>query len=165
MKKILVFLTALAFVSVLQAQSNKEVTAAQNTKEDLEMIQALYGKDKKEIISSFIKLEGKQKEEFEKLYNEYELARKELGKKRFALLQKYALEYENADEKKIDELMNQMFDLQAQTDKLIRTYYDKMKGKAGYKAAAQFSQVEAYLLSIVRLTLLEKIPFFGQLYE
>lgn len=156
MKKILLFIAAVAFVSTIHAQSNKE---------DVDLIQALYGKDKKELTANFIKLEGAQKDEFWKLYDEYETARKALGKKRIALLEKYAQEYNTADDKKIDELMKQMFDLQSQTDKLIVTYYDKMKGKTGYKAAAQFSQSEAYLLNIVRLTILEQIPFFGQLYK
>jgi Spy/CpxP family protein refolding chaperone len=156
MKKILFLITTVAFVSIVHAQSNQE---------DVDLIQALYGKDKKELVASFIKLEGAQKDAFWKLYDEYETARKNLGKKRFALLEKYAESYDTADDKKIDELMKQMFDLQVQTDKLIATYYDKMKTKTGYKAAAQFSQSEAYLLSIVRVTLLEKIPFFGQLYR
>ena len=154
MKKIILLLTTLVFVTGINAQSNKE---------DIEIIQGLYGKEKKEIMASFIELEGTKKTEFWKLYDEYETARKSLGKKRIALLERYAKEYETNDDKKIDALMKEIFSLQSQTDKLIVTYYDKMKLKSGFKAAAQFSQLEAYLLSQIRAALLEEIPFIGQL--
>jgi len=156
MKKIILLLTTVLVVTGIKAQSNKE---------DIDMIQAMYGKEKKEIVASFIELEGTKKTEFWKLYDEYETARKSLGRKRIALLEKYAKEYETTDDKKIDAMMKQIFSLQSQTDKLIVTYYEKIKLKSGVKAAAQFSQVEAYLLSQIRAALLEEIPFFGQLHK
>ena len=154
MKQTLVLLLAVFFGSALLAQSNKE---------DIDMIQAMYGKDKKVLVANFIPLEGKQKAEFWKLYDEYETARKKLGKKRIAILEKYAAVYDTASNKQIDQLMGQMFTLQSETDKLIQTYYNKMKLKAGYEAAAKFSQMEAYFVSAIRASLLEKIPFFHEL--
>ena len=154
MKKIILLLTTVIVVTGINAQSNKE---------DVEIIQGLYGKEKKEITASFIELEGTKKTEFWKLYDEYETSRKALGKKRIALLEKYAKEYETNDDKKIDAMMKEIFSLQTQTDKLIVTYYEKIKLKSGVKAAAQFSQLEAYLLSQIRAALLEEIPFFGAL--
>lgn len=154
MKKFFVVFAALLFVSVSRAQSNSE---------DIDIIQGLYGKDKKELVASFIQLEGAQKTEFWKLYDEYETARKKLGKQRIALLEKYANDYQTNDSKKIDSLVKSMFALQTQTDKLIETYYNKIKVKSGTVAAAQFTQVEQYLLSAIRLKLLDEIPFFGQL--
>ena len=154
MKKLFFIAIASFSFSFLSAQSN---TA------DIDIIQGLYGKDKKELVAAFIQLEGTQKTEFWKLYDEYEAARKKLGKQRIALIEKYANDYQTNDSKKIDSLMKQMFALQSQTDKLIETYYNKIKAKSGTVAAAQFSQVEAYLLSAIRLKLLDEIPFFGQL--
>ena len=138
---------------------------AQSNVEDVELIQALYGRDKKAIIDSFVQVEGTQATEFWKLYDDYETARKKLGKQRFALLEKYAEQYQTADDKQIDQLMKEMFSLQRDNDKLIENYYHKMKSKAGYKAAARFTQVEAYFLSVIRASLLEKIPYFGDLYK
>ena len=53
--------------------------------------------------------------------------------------------------------------LGVQTDKLIATYYKKMEKAAGAKAAAQFFQIEVYLLSSIRAAILESIPFIGEL--
>ena len=154
MKKLVFIAIAIFSLSTSNAQSNSE---------DIEIIQGLYGKDKKELVAAFIQLEGAQKTEFWKLYDEYEVARKKLGKQRIALIEKYANDYQSNDSKKIDSLMKSIFSLQTQTDKLIETYYNKIKAKSGTVAAAQFTQVEQYLLSAIRLKLLDEIPFFGQL--
>lgn len=156
MKKVLLLSLLFAMCATLRAQSNKE---------DIEIIQNLYGKDKKTIVESFIQLDADKKDAFWKMYDEYETERKNLGKKRIALLERYAAEYDKMDDAKLETLMKDIFSLQQQTDKLIESYYQKIKKSAGVRAAAQFSQIEAYLLSIVRVTILENIPVIGGLYE
>ena len=154
MKKILLVVSFVCAGILSKAQSNKE---------DIDMIQAMYGKEKKEIVAGFIKLEGAQKDAFWKLYDQYEAERKALGRRRIALIEKYANVYDSLTDQRMDAIMKEMFFLGTQTDKLIETYYNKMKLPAGYKAAGQFSQLESYLLSMVRVSLLESIPFFGEL--
>lgn len=136
---------------------------AQSNKEDVDFIQSIYGKEKKAIVAEFIKLEGAQKDAFWKLYDEYEVQRKELGKKRIALLERYANSYMTLSDAETDKLMQDMMALGLANDKLQKTYYGKMKKVSGVKAAAQFLQIEAYLLSAVRATILENIPFIGEL--
>jgi hypothetical protein len=153
MKKFLA-LAALLISTVGFAQSNKE---------DVDFIQSIYGKEKKTIVAEFIKLEGAQKDAFWSLYDEYEVKRKELGKQRIALLERYAKGYMNLSDAETDKLMQDMMALGLANDKLQKTYYAKMKKSSGVKAAAQFLQIEAYLLSAVRATILESIPFIGEL--
>jgi len=153
MKKVLL-LAAICFSTVAFAQSNKE---------DVDFIQSIYGKEKKTIIADFIKLEGAQKDAFWKLYDEYETSRKELGKKRIALLEKYAASYSSMDDATATQITKETIKLGAETDKLIATYHKKMEKAAGAKAAAQFYQIEAYFLSVIRASILESIPFIGEL--
>lgn len=153
MKKIA--LLAFLFISV--------VGFAQSNKEDVDFIQSIYGKEKKTIVADFIKLEGAQKDAFWKLYDEYETERKELGKQRISLLEKYANGYTTLDEAATDEIIKEMSSLGAKTDKLIATYYGKMKKASNVKAAAQFFQIESYFLSAIRAKILESIPFIGEL--
>lgn len=153
MKKLLI-LAAICFSTVAFAQSNKE---------DVDFIQSIYGKEKKTIIADFIKLEGAQKDAFWKLYDEYETKRKELGKKRIALLEKYAASYSSIDDATATEITKETIKLGAETDKLIATYHKKMEKASGAKAAAQFYQIEAYFLSVIRASILESIPFIGEL--
>lgn len=153
MKKVL--LIAALFVSF--------ATFAQSNKEDVDFIQSIYGKEKKAVIAEFIQLEGAQKDAFWKIYDEYETERKELGKQRVALLERYANSYATLDDATTDKLMKDMMALGLKTDKLMNTYYGKLKKAAGVKAAAQFVQIEAYLLSVVRATIFESIPLVGEL--
>lgn len=153
MKKLL-FIAALIVSASGFAQSNKE---------DVDLIQSIYGKEKKAIVSEFIKLEGAQADAFWKLYDQYETERKELGKQRISLLERYANSYMTLDDATTDQIIKDMMALSVKTDKLINTYYGKMKKGSGVKAAAQFVQLESYLLSVIRANILESIPFIGEL--
>lgn len=153
MKKLLT-LAAICLSTVAFAQSNKE---------DVDFIQSIYGKEKKSIVAEFIKLDDAQKDAFWKLYDEYETQRKELGKQRIALLEKYAANYGTMDDATTSKLIKDIAALGVKTDKLIATYHKKIEKVAGAKAAAQFYQLEAYFLSAIRVSILESIPFIGEL--
>lgn len=136
---------------------------AQSNKEDIDLIQSIYGKEKKTIVSDFIKLEGAQKDAFWKLYDEYEVKRKVLGQKRVALLERYAANYGSMDDATTSNTIKDIVSLGAETDKLIATYHKKLEKAVGAKPAAQFYQLEVYLLSAIRTSIFESIPFIGEL--
>lgn len=154
MKKLFILVLAMMLGYGLQAQSNKE---------DIEILQGIYGKNKKEIMAGFVQLQGTQADAFWKLYDAYETERKALGQQRVGLLQKYAANYGTMDDVQLDKLMKDVQSLQAKTDKLIVSYYGKIKKEAGVKSAAQFYELEGYFLSVIRCTILENIPFVGEL--
>jgi hypothetical protein len=137
---------------------------AQSNKEDIEMIQAIYGKDKKAIVADFIMPADEEKSKsFWSIYDAYETERKALGQKRIALLEKYVNAYSGLDDKSTDEIMTQTMTMQKQVDALIVTYYGKIKKAVGAKQAAQFYQLESYLLSATRIYILGNIPFIDEL--
>lgn len=137
--------------------------SAQSNKEDVDFIQSIYGKEKKAIVAQFVQLDGERKDAFWKVYDEYEVKRKELGHQRVALLQRYASDYNTLDDATTDQMIKDMVALGSKTDKLIGTYYKKLKKVSTVKAAAQFVQIEAYLLSEVRAAIFESIPVIGEL--
>lgn len=153
MKKLILF-AAICFSLTALGQSNKE---------DIDFIQSIYGKEKKIIAADFIQVEDAKKDAFWKLYDEYETKRKELGKKRIALLEQYAREYNNMDDATTTKIIKDIAALGLQTDKLISTYHAKMQKAAGAKPAAQFFQLEVYFLSVIRVAIMENIPFIGEL--
>jgi hypothetical protein len=136
---------------------------AQSNKEDVDMIQAMYGKQKKEITADFIMLPDAKKETFWKIYDDYETERKALGKQRISLLEKYANAYDTLGDKSSDAIIKQTIALQKSTDALIGKYYDKIMKEVGAKPAAQFYQLESYLLSVIRTYIMSNIPFIGEL--
>ncbi len=97
------------------------------------------------------------------MYDEYETKRKALGKQRIALLEKYAENYTSLDDTKTEEILNETISLQNNSDKLISTYAKKIKKAVDVKTAAQFYQIEGYLLSKIRAEILENIPVIGEL--
>jgi hypothetical protein len=136
---------------------------AQSNKEEIDLFQSVFGMEKKALVAEFIKLEGAQKDAFWTAYDSYEVERKALGQKRIALLNKYAANYATLDDAGTDEIVKETIALQVQTDKLIVDYYKKIKKDSGAKAAAQFYQIEGYILSKVRATIMENIPLIGDL--
>jgi hypothetical protein len=153
MKNLILF-TAICFSLSAFGQSNKE---------DIDIIQSLYGKEKKVIVGDFIKLDESKKDAFWKIYDEYETKRKEFGKKRIALLERYANEYDKLDDATTSKLVKDITSLAVQNDKLISTYYAKLEKAVGSKPAAQFFQLESYFLSAIRVAIFESIPFIGEL--
>jgi len=154
MKPILLTVVVLALVCPVVAQSNKE---------EIDLVQSVFGMEKKALVEQFIKPgEGAGKDAFWAAYDEYETKRKELGKKRLDLLYKYTSNYLTLDDVTTDKITNETIALQTQTDKLIATYYKKIKKGSGVKVAAQFYQFENYILSKIREEIMEGIPLIGE---
>ena len=155
MKKLMTLLLAVSLSTFVFGQSNKE---------DIDLIQSIYGKEKKTIVADFIKIEdGAKKDAFWKLYDESETKRKQLGQRRVALLERYANNYAKMDDATTSDIIDQTAVLGIQTDKLISTYQKKIEKAVGAKPAAQFFQLEAYFLSAIRVAIFESIPFIGEL--
>ena len=147
----LTLLFAIAFSTVVSAQTNTEV---------VDFYQSIFGMEKKEVVAGFLQLESDNA--FWPIYDAYENERKALGKKKIALLNDYADNYLTLTDEKTDELVKQTMTQKKQLDKLINTYYKKVKNVSGSKVAAQFYQFENYILGAIRLEVMESIPFIGE---
>ena len=155
MKKLNLIMVFL-FVSVL-------TVFAQSNKEEIELYQSVFGAEKKATVAEFIQLEGEAGTAFWSLYDTYETARKVHGQKRLVLLEKYVENYEDLGEEKTKEIMKEMISLADAYNKLIKKYHKSISKACGAKAGAQFYQLETYFQSGIRMTLMEEIPFIGEL--
>ncbi len=154
MKKILLLIASLLVIGFVQAQSDIE---------EIQMFQSLFGAEKKSFVEQFVKLRSPQKEAFWNLYDQYDAERKALGLVRLDVIRKYAESYATLNNLQTDELMKDIIALKAKNDKLILTYYKKIKKGVDSKTAAQFYQLEEYFLSAIRTAILEEIPLIRQL--
>lgn len=134
---------------------------AQTQKEEIDYLQSILGMEKKVAIAEFLQIENNAT--FWTVYDSYETERKELGKKRLDLLEKYANNYIDMGDVVTKDLIKQMMVQKKSMDKLIDKYYKKINKESGSKVAAQFYQFENYILSAIRLEILENIPFIGEL--
>ena len=150
MKKHILIIAALFLASFAYTQSNKE---------EVDLMQAAFGMDKKTVVSDFVKPSPAQKDAFWKLYDEYEAQRKELGKQRIELLKQYANQYQTMTSEQADAWTKKVIDLQKKTDNLIVTYYGKVKAVTDGIVATQFYQIEGYILTAIRMQVLENVPF------
>ena len=154
MKKLLL-IAAVAMSTVSFAQSG--------AKEDLEIIQSIYGKDKKDLVSEYMKLEEPKAAEFWKMYDAYELDRKALGQKKLQLLEDYAKNYETLTDEKADELAVATLKNNEAYNKLNSKYYKKAKKIVGALNAAKFMQLETALQTAVRNEIQSSVPFIGEI--
>ncbi|MFD1315487.1 hypothetical protein [Namhaeicola litoreus] len=148
-------------IAVFMAMLFGQNIQAQTYTEEIDMFQSIFGMEKKELVSDF--LQDAANDDFWTLYDEYELKRKSLGKERLQALTNYANNYDSMDLTGYDNTIKEMIRLRSANDKLIDSYYKKIKKKSGSKAAAQFFQIESYILSESRSAILEGIPFIGEL--
>ncbi|WP_289053607.1 hypothetical protein [Carboxylicivirga marina] len=153
MRRFTLLLTGLIVASVSYAQSFTE---------EVDLYQAAFGMEKKAIVEYFVNPDDSHKEAFWKVYDEYEVKRKELGKQRLDVLMKYANTWENMNDEQADDFMKDLLKLKSSTDKLLASYYKKMKKATTPSVGAQFFQVESYILTVVRFHLQESIPFIAQ---
>jgi hypothetical protein len=156
MKKYFLNFLSVLLITILCGQT----TNAQINNEETDLIQSIFGMEKKTIIADFIGL--KNGDPFWAIYDEYEIKRKELGKERIQALTKYVENYNNLSNIQYDETIASMMSLQKRTDKLIGQYYKKIKKTSGSKIAAQFYQLEGYILTEIRAMIFDGIPMIGE---
>jgi len=85
--------------------------------------------------------------------------RKEMGKERIELLDKFLLEFESMTEQESTEWMKSVMSLRSRNEKLIEKYYKKILKECSPIVAMQFYQLESYVLAGIRFQILENAPF------
>ncbi|REH01714.1 hypothetical protein [Flavobacterium aquicola] len=154
MKKLLL-LFAVTFSSVTFAQST--------LKDDIDVVQSVYGKSKSELVSQYMGLSGTQATDFTKIYDAYEAERKKLGEEKINLINQYATDYAALTDPKADVIVKGILKNNTAYDKLYTSYYEKAKKAIGAINAAKFIQLEIYLQTEIRSSLQNAIPFVGEL--
>ena len=132
---------------------------AQTTNEEIDYIQAMFGMEKRTAVKDFIVLSDAEATAFWKNYDAYEITRKEMGKERIELLDKFVMEFESMTEEESIEWMKAVMSLRDRNEKLIEKYYKKILKECSPMVAMQFYQVESYVLAGIRFQSLENAPF------
>jgi hypothetical protein len=136
---------------------------AQVSKDDIQIIQATFGKEKAELVKAYMKIPAEQDAAFWSLYDKYEDERRALGREKIGLIEEYAKAYETLDDKTASDLMNKKLKITDSYTKLQKKYYDLFAKQFGGRQAAKFFQLEDYLENIIRLGIQESIPFIDEL--
>jgi hypothetical protein len=153
------FLKAIPVLAILLVGSIS--VNAQSMSEEVDMIQSIYGMEKKALIAEF--LGDSVNSEFWSIYDEYETERKSLGKDRLNLITDYVTNYSSIDGEVADGMVKRSEQLNSKLTGLISKYTKKIRKVTDSKVAAQFYQIENYLLGVTRLQIMNNIPFLGEL--
>ncbi len=154
MKKISLIIIGLTLLMGVKSQTR--------TPDDLDIIQSVFGKSKKEMTEVYMNLQGQAATAFWPVYNEYEAKRRELVRNRLATLIQYTNSYATLNDEIAATLSKQEFKNIKDMDKLRETYFNKMKKVVGALNAYKFMQMETYLQNIVDEEVLEDIPLVGE---
>lgn len=149
--------TFFSFLLVIFLLAGGSSINAQSNEDELQLMQSLYGMEKRDIVDEFVELSDVQSEEFWRLYDEYETKRKELGKRRFELVNKYVNEYGKVSPANADTFMKEAIQLRNKSNSLRDSYYKKIKSRTDPVVAMQFYQIERYLSDLIRIEILEEI--------
>jgi hypothetical protein len=153
MKKIYLLAICMVFAIASQAQSNTDEVA---------FLQSAYGMSKKQLVADHMKIAEAQSAEFWKLYDEYETARKEIGKKRADNIMLYANNYLGLTNEDANKIIKNSLSINSSFVKLWDKTYSKMSKAITPVKAAQFIQIEMYLENMVRSELASGIPIIGE---
>lgn len=151
MRKLTLLIASLFLIGGLSAQ---DLTA-----EEIQMIQDVFGSEKKEIIAENINMEGVNTDTFWKLYDEYEAQRQDLGRERMKLLKQYTTKRGNMTPLQAEEMLNQAAKLRSSEDNLIMNYTKRIRKMSNPFVAVQFYQIEHYISDGIRFSILNNIDF------
>lgn len=154
MKK--VFLTLLVvFATGVFAQSSG--------KEDLEVIQGIYGKSKKELAVAYMALPDAQSAAFWLIYDAFEIERKVLGQKKLAIIEDYAANYANLSDESADKIGKEAIKNNMDYQKLFSKYFNKYKKAVGAVTALKIIQFENYMQTAIQTEIQDAVPFVGEI--
>ncbi len=153
MKKLILVAIIAVFAIVVKAQSNVD---------EITLLQSVYGMEKKDLIAKHMKIDASKTDLFWQMYDEYEIARKEIGVKRVKNIELYAEKYENLTDADADAIIKASMDVQKSFISLWDKTYKKMAKSVSPATAAQFIQAEMFFENMVRQELSMDIPLIGE---
>lgn len=151
MKKITLFIAAFLCLNISFAQDALT--------EEIEIVQNLFGAEKRTIIEENINLDGVDSAAFWKIYDAYEIERKEIGKQKLELLHQYTTQKGAVTNMQAEELLKKSINLRSAEDSNIYKAVKKLKKATSPLVASQFYQIEHYISDGIRFSILDNIDF------
>jgi hypothetical protein len=135
---------------------------AQTSDAEADALINLLGVQKREAIAKLVPVSGKDSVAFWKVYNEYQQANKANAKSRIKLYEETAHSYGNMTPVAADSLAKRYFVNRMEQEKMLETYFNKIKTATNPIVAFEFYQAEVYLLTQIRSQIMSQIPTYSQ---
>ncbi len=141
-----------------KASSDKEL----NLRAYTELLRADVKVKRVAIITEIMQFDDTEAASFWPIFRAYDLELSKIGDGRISLIENYIDNYENMTDQKADQLMTQVFALEAQRAELKKKYFDKMKKTLSPVTAARFFQIENQIQHIIDLQTSASLPTMQQ---
>ena len=141
-----------------KASSDKEL----NLRAYTELLRADVKVKRVAIITEIMQFDDTEAASFWPIFRAYDLELSKIGDGRISLIADYIDNYENITDQKADQLMTQVFALEAQRAELKKKYFDKMKKTLSPVTAARFFQIENQIQHIIDLQTSASLPTMQQ---
>jgi hypothetical protein len=151
----------LLFVLLIVISAN--VYGQSSAKDDVALIQSLYGKSKTDLVNQAMALSAADKAAFQPVYDSYESDRKALGRKKIEIISSYVDNYPSITPEQADALIEANLKNNLDMEKLLAKTYKKAKKAIGVTNAAKFIQLEIYFQTSIRMEIQDNIPFIGEI--
>lgn len=121
-----------------------------------------FNKEKRSVVEEFMQLSESEASRFWSIYNQYETERQHLGTSWLRLIDDYSERYETISDDQAREMMESSFSLRRDILKLERKYFKKMSKALSPSVATQWIQLEEFIITSLRLEVMEEVPFVGE---
>jgi Spy/CpxP family protein refolding chaperone len=132
---------------------------AQTFKDELEVVQKIWSKEKKQIVMDVLQLSTEQAAKFGPIYDEYLESRKKVAMVRGEALQTLAATNAQLDDATAQKMVSSLMKNNDNLSRLQSKTFKKMSKALSPVKAAQWWQVESYIDSEIRARLLSELPF------
>jgi hypothetical protein len=152
MKKKIFSLTLLAVFIGIAAM-------AQNFKDELDVIQSVWGKNKKALTQDFLQLSPEQATVFGPIYDGYLEARKKITQVRGEAMQTFANKNAQLDDATSKDMVTKLMKNNKNLASLQSKTFKKLSKALSPAKAAQWWQLESYIDAEIRAAILGELPF------
>lgn len=148
-----IFLFGLAIDGISQTNS---------VDDEITLIQAAFGKDKKMLVDAYMDLPESVAPGFWTVYQEYETDRQLISRERMKIINDYLNGFESIGEEEADNLAKRTISNDLALSKLHSKYYKKFKKVSSALDAAKFLQIDTYIHNTIRNAMQQELPFIGE---
>lgn len=117
--------------------------------------------ERRMIFDEAMDLESPKKEAFWKIYDEYEKELEAFRSDYMTDLKKYAEEYATMTDEQANELIASSYKRQMNRMKMQKKYHAQIAKMVDGKTAARFVQLDDAISMLLRLSVMDEIPFIG----
>jgi galactokinase len=133
-------------------------TFAQDFKDELDVIQSVWGKNKKAMTMDFLKLSAEDAAKFTPIYDGYLEERKKVAQVRAEALETFAAKDAVLDDATAQKMVSTLMKNNSNLAKLQSKTFKKLSKALSPAKAAQWWQLESYIDAEIRSAILGELP-------